>query len=318
MDSIINYYTERKINIMYEKLIFKEFEYLEKDNHVVILGDSIEVMQHMKSESVDLIFADEPYNIGKDFGNNKDSWNSTVEYIEWNKKWIHEAMRILKTDGTMYLMTATQFMPYIDVFIQENYHVLSRIIWSYDSSGVQSKKMYGSLYEPILMITKSAKSNYTFNSQDILVEAKTGAQRGLIDYRKSPPQPYNTTKVPGNVWEFPRVRFRMNEYENHPTQKPESLLERIIKASSNEGDIVFDPFGGSFSTAATAKKLNRKSISIDLNPEYFKIGLRRLGITHEYNGENLEKKKKRKTTNKSKKDHDLKNESTSDQMELKV
>lgn len=85
-----------------------------------------------------------------------------------------------------------------------------RIIWAYDSSGVQSKKMYGSLYEPILMINKNKKAAYTFNYRDILVEAKTGAKRKLIDYRKNPPQPYSTEKVPGNVWDFSRVRFKMD------------------------------------------------------------------------------------------------------------
>lgn len=298
---------------MYNVYIKKEFEYREKNSQIVILGDSIEVMKNMESKSIDLIFADEPYNIGKDFGNNKDSWKTTELYIEWNKKWIDEAIRILKDNGTIYLMTATQHMPYIDVYVQQNYHVLSRVIWSYDSSGVQSKKIYGSLYEPILMFTKSAKSKYTFNGQDILVEAKTGAKRGLIDYRKNPPQPYNTTKVPGNVWEFPRVRFKMEEYENHPTQKPEALLERIIKASSNEGDTIFDPFGGSFTTGAVAKKLGRKSISVDLNPEYFEIGIRRLKISEEYNGKILIKEKQRKTKNKSKKDHI---KSNNEQMEL--
>ncbi|AGY45974.1 adenine-specific DNA-methyltransferase [Lactococcus lactis subsp. lactis KLDS 4.0325] len=298
---------------MYDEYIKKEFEYREKNSQIVILGDSIEVMKNMESKSIDLIFADEPYNIGKDFGNNKDSWETTELYIEWNKKWIDEAIRILKDNGTIYLMTATQHMPFIDVYVQQNYHVLSRVIWSYDSSGVQSKKMYGSLYEPILVFTKDAKSKYTFNGQDILVEAKTGAKRGLIDYRKNPPQPYNTTKVPGNVWEFPRVRFKMEEYENHPTQKPESLLERIIKASSNEGDTIFDPFGGSFTTGAVAKKLDRKSISVELNPEYFEIGIRRLKISEEYNGKILIKEKKRKTKNKSKKDHI---KSNNEQMEL--
>ncbi|MEN1396534.1 DNA methyltransferase, partial [Pseudomonas aeruginosa] len=72
----------------------------------------------------------------------------------------------------------------------------------------------------------------------------------LIDYRKNPPQPYNHQKVPGNVWDFPRVRYLMDEYENHPTQKPEALLKRIILASSNPGDIVLDPFAGSFTTGA--------------------------------------------------------------------
>ncbi|HAU84311.1 MAG TPA: adenine-specific DNA-methyltransferase, partial [Lachnospiraceae bacterium] len=143
-------------------------------------------------------------------------------------------------------------------------------------------------------------SKYIFNHEDILVEAKTGAKRKLIDYRKNPPQPYSSEKVPGNVWEFSRVRFKMDEYENHPTQKPEALLERIIKASSNEGDVVLDPFSGSFTTSAVAVKLNRVAVGIDMNEEYFEMGLRRTGITNEYKGKILVKEKKRKTNAKSK------------------
>lgn len=93
------------------------------------------------------------------------------------------------------------------------------------------------MYEPILMMVKNPKS-YTFNRDAILVETTTGAKRALIDYRKNPPQPYNQKKVPGNVWSFPRVRYLMDEYENHPTQKPSALLKRIILASSNPSDTV--------------------------------------------------------------------------------
>lgn len=168
---------------------------------------------------------------------------------------------------------------------------MSRLVWAYDSSGVQAKKYYGSMYEPILFCVKD-KDNYTFNADDILVEAKTGSQRKLIDYRKNPPQPYNTLKIPGNVWDFSRVRYRMEEYENHPTQKPVALLERIIKASSNEGDIVLDPFSGSFTTGFMAKLLHRKSINIEIQEDYIKIGLRRLGLAAEFNGEPLIKKSK--------------------------
>lgn len=267
---------------------------------MVILGDSLDVLKNIKDKTVNLIFADAPYNIGKNFGNNHDSWSSVSAYISWCKIWLDECMRILKDDGTMYFMTATQHMPYLDIYMNENYNVLSRIMWAYDSSGVQSKKIYGSLYEPILMVNKNRKNKYTFNYQDILVEAKTGARRKLIDYRKNPPQPYNTQKVPGNVWQFNRVRFKMDEYENHPTQKPEALLERIIKASSNEGDVILDPFSGSFTTSAVAHKLNRISIGIDMNEEYFEMGLRRVEITDHYNGKILIKEKLRKTNAKSK------------------
>ncbi len=291
------------------------FEYLESKNSLIIFNDCVSTLKSMEAKSVDLIFADPPYNLGKDFGNNSDSWEDKKEYLKWCYEWIDECFRVLTDNGTFYLMNSTQNMPFISVYIQERYHVVNDIIWSYDSSGVQSKKKFGSLYEPILMTTKSNKSKYVFNYEDILVEAKTGSKRGLIDYRKNPPQPYNTQKVPGNVWEFPRVRYRMEEYENHPSQKPESLLERIIKASSNKGDIVLDPFGGSFSTGAVAVRLGRKIISMDINKDYFKIGIRRTGISAEYNGEILQKDKSRKTKNTSKKDHQLSN---SNQMSLLV
>lgn len=275
-------------------------EYQKNDNSMAIWGDSPSILRRMKDKSVQLIFADAPYNIGKNFGNNIDKWETVHDYIEWCKSWIDECMRVLSDRGTMYFMTATQHMPYLDVFVSEKYNVLCRIVWAYDSSGMQSKRIYGSLYEPILMINKSKNSTYIFNCEDILVEAKTGAKRKLIDYRKNPPQPYNTEKVPGNVWDFSRVRFKMDEYENHPTQKPEALLERIIKASSCPGDIVLDPFSGSFTTSAVATRLGRVSIGIDLNEEYYEIGLRRTGIATERNGKSLEKVKVRKTNAKSK------------------
>ena len=185
-------------------------------------------------------------------------------------------MRILKDNGTIYIMAATQYMPYIDIYIQEHYNVLCRIIWNYDSSGVQAKKIFGSLYEPILMCNKDSKNQYIFNSQDILIEAKSGVQRKLMNYRCNPTKPYNTQKLPDNVWNFNRVCFKMKEYTKHPTQKPEILLERIIKASSNKNDIILDPFAGSFTTLAVAKKLNRISIGIDINEEYCSIGKNRL------------------------------------------
>lgn len=277
-----------------------QFTEMHNEQSLAVLGDSLLVLKNIKSNSVHLIFADAPYNIGKDFGNNQDKWDTAAEYISWCKIWLDECMRVLKNNGTLYFMTATQHMPYLDVYMSEKYNVLCRIIWTYDSSSVQSKKTFGSLYEPLLMVTKTKKSNYTFNSSDILVEAKTGAQRKLIDYRKEPPQPYSTQKVPGNVWNFPRVRFKMDEYEDHPTQKPEALLERIIKASSNKGDIVLDPFAGSFTASAVAVRLNRRAIGIDINEEYFKIGLRRTGITNTYKGTTLTKVKERKTAAKSK------------------
>jgi site-specific DNA-methyltransferase (adenine-specific) len=262
-------------------------ERYENQQHTIFYGDAISILSsHISSESVDLIFIDPPYNIGKKFGNFHDKWESEEQYINWSYQWLDECIRILKPNGTIYVMTSTQAMPYFDLYLRKKLTILSRIIWHYDSSGVQATKYFGSMYEPILHCVKD-KNNYIFNADDIKIEAKTGAQRKLIDYRKSVPTPYNTEKVPGNAWYFPRVRYRMEEYENHPSQKPESLLERIVLASTNEGSLILDPFAGTFTTAAVAKRLGRKSISIELQEEYLKIGLRRVLELQEYKGEKL-------------------------------
>jgi site-specific DNA-methyltransferase (adenine-specific) len=249
-------------------------------------SDCFDALQEIKDGSVDLIFADPPYNIGKTFGTFKDSWRSDKDYADWCYLWLDLCIDKLSQNGSIYVMTSTQAMPYLDLWLRDRLTILSRIVWHYDSSGVQAKKYYGSLYEPILHCVKNPKS-YTFNSREIEVEAKTGAVRQLIDYRKANPEPYKTTKVPGNTWYFPRVRYRMPEYEDHPSQKPEALLERIIKASSNPGDLVLDPFSGTFSTCAVSQKLNRKSIGIEMQELYYRIGLRRLGISNEYNGTDI-------------------------------
>lgn len=260
----------------------------QNDSAKIYLADCLIALNDIKDESVDLVFADPPYNIGKQFSNFHDSWTSDKDYAEWCYQWLELCIKKLKPSGSLYVMTSTQAMPYLDLWLREKMTVLSRIIWHYDSSGVQAKKYYGSLFEPVLFAVKNQKS-YTFNASDIEVEAKTGATRKLIDYRKEVPTPYKTTKIPGNAWYFSRVRYRMDEYEEHPSQKPEALLERVIKASSNIGDVVLDPFGGTFSTSAVAQRLGRKSISIEFQEEYFKIGLRRLGIANEFNGEELTK-----------------------------
>lgn len=267
-------------------------EYTSMAGHTLICGDVFEALEtHVENNSVDLIFIDPPYNIGKKFRSTTDKWVTENAYLDWCYRWINICIDKLSPTGSFYIMTSTQFMPYFDIFIRNKLTILSRIIWYYDSSGVQAKNFYGSLYEPILFCVKNDK-NYCFNADDILVEAKTGAKRKLIDYRKPVPTPYNTEKVPGNVWEFPRVRYRMDEYENHPTQKPTQLLERIIKASSKPGDLILDPFSGTFTTSFVAKNLGRNSIGIDIDSEYYKIGLRRVLDLKEKNGEQLEKELK--------------------------
>lgn len=260
----------------------------QRQNACIYWGDAIRVLSELiPDQSVHLIFADPPYNIGKRFSRFVDKWESDEAYAEWCCQWLDLCIQKLKPSGTLYAMSSTQGIPYLDIYLRKHLHILSRIIWHYDSSGVQAKNHFGSLYEPILHCVKDRR-NYTFNADDILVEAKTGAKRKLMDYRKSTPKPYNSQKVPGNVWYFPRVRYRMPEYEKHPSQKPERLMERIIKASSNPGDVVLDPFSGTFTTCAVARRLGRQAVGIELQEEYIKIGLRRLAIQKESQGERLQ------------------------------
>lgn len=282
-----------------------KFERYEQGGHTIFYGEALSILsEEILPESVDVIFLDPPYNIGKQFSSFYDKWESEEAYLEWAYQLLDQCIRVLKPHGTIYVMASTQAMPYLDLYLREKIVILSRIIWYYDSSGVQAKKYFGSMYEPILHCVKD-KNNYIFNSDDIKIEAKTGSLRKLIDYRKSVPSQYNTEKVPGNVWYFPRVRYRMEEYENHPSQKPESLLERIILASSNKGGLILDPFAGTFTSAAVAQKLGRCSISIESQEEYIKIGLRRVLGWTKYKEEELMplgKNYHKKDDNKSKPD----------------
>jgi site-specific DNA-methyltransferase (adenine-specific) len=266
-------------------------EVFEESGHKLINSDIFCGLNLIPNNSIDLLFIDPPYNIGKDFNTTKDKWKTDEDYLSWSYKWIDICIDKLKAAGSLYIMASTQFMPYFDIYIRQKMSILSRIIWYYDSSGVQAKKYFGSLYEPILFCVKN-KKDYCFNANDILVEAKTGAKRKLIDYRKSIPTPYNSTKVPGNVWEFPRVRYRMEEYEDHPSQKPIALLERIIKASSKKGDLILDPFSGTFTTSYVCKQLERKSIGIEIDNSYYKIGVRRVFNILEYKGKSIRREPK--------------------------
>lgn len=106
-------------------------------------GDAIQVLRdEILDQSIDLIFADPPYNIGKRFGDFDDKWPSDEEYAEWCKGWFDLCLSKLSESGSMYVMTSTQAMPYLDLYLRPKIHILSRIVWSYDSSGMQAKALW--------------------------------------------------------------------------------------------------------------------------------------------------------------------------------
>ena len=223
-------------------------------------------MKILPKECIDLIIADFPYNIGKDYGNDSDKQSHEV-HLDNLRKWISEFYRILKPSGSIFLYSGKQYYPYCYIYTNELFNIKNQIIWNYDSSSVQTKTKYGSLYEPIIWAVKRS-SGYTFNREFAMVEAKTGAKRKLIDYRKNPPRPYNTQKVDGDVWSYSRVRYRMPEYTNHPTQKPLSICNRIIQVHSNPGDLVYIPFAGSGAEIESCLINGRNYIATELNNKY--------------------------------------------------
>ena len=118
--------------------------------HQVWHGDALEALDQVDDASVDLIFADPPYNIGKRFKEMKDKWASDEDYVEWCSTWLDRCILKLSPTGSLYLMASTQSMPFLDLVLRDRLTVLSRIVWHYDSSGVQARKYFGSLWEPIL------------------------------------------------------------------------------------------------------------------------------------------------------------------------
>lgn len=239
---------------------------MELEINKVFNKNCLDYMKSLPNECVDLIIADVPYNIGKDYGNDSDKLERS-KYLVLIKLWISEFYRILKPNGSLFIYTGKQYYPYYYINIEESFTIQNQIIWSYDSSGVQTKTKYGSLYEPIIWATKHRKK-YTFNKEYAMVEAKTGAVRKLMDYRKNPPKPYNDKKVDGDVWYYTRVRYKMNEYTSHPTQKPLSICDRIITVHSNIDDLVYIPFAGSGSEIESCIRNDRNYIATELNNDY--------------------------------------------------
>jgi site-specific DNA-methyltransferase (adenine-specific) len=217
----------------------------------------------IKNNSVDLIITDPPYNLGKDYGNNIDL-KEFEEYLEFSEKWIKECIRVLKPHGTIYIFMGVRFISYIYEILERkhNLHFNSWITWFY-TQGIGKTKGFSPRHDDILMFTKSKK--FTFNLDDIRVPQKYYREKNNMRGAN-----------PGNVWEFSHVHYCQENRQNHPTQKPEGIIERMILASTNEGDTVLDPFSGSGTTLRVCQQLNRNGIGIEINPEYIEMTKHRL------------------------------------------
>lgn len=229
----------------------------------IICGDALEELKKIKDESIDLIVTDPPYNLNKDYGNNDDKLEFS-EYMEFSRSWLKECKRILKKNGTIYVFMGMRYISYIYMILEQelDFKFNSWITWHY-TQGIGKTKGFSPRHDDILMFTKSNK--YIFNLDSVRVPQKY--YRSVNNMRGA---------NPGNVWEFSHMHYCNKNRENHPTQKPEGLYERMILASSNEGDTVLDPFSGSGTALRVCQNLNRNCIGIELNPEYVEMTKERL------------------------------------------
>lgn len=229
----------------------------------ILLGDCIDVLEDIAAESVDLIVTDPPYNLSKDYGNNDDNLNHD-EYMTFSRKWLTEAKRVLKPSGTIYLFMGVRYISYIYIILEQElrFHFNSWITWTY-TQGIGKTKGFSPRHDDILMFTKN--NTFKYNLDSVRVPQKY--YRSINNMRGA---------NPGNVWEFSHIHYCQANRQNHPTQKPEALFERMILASSDEDDVVLDPFCGSGTALRVCKQLNRRGIGIEINEEYVAMAAQRL------------------------------------------
>ena len=241
--------------------------------HKIFIGDSINVLDKIQDKSCKLVFADPPYNMGKNFGNNKDKWPTGEEYKTWCKSWIDKCVEKLTDDGSIMIMGHPRYSSYLVPYLDKKLNYVNQIIYYY-TDGMPEKKNFEKRYEVILYYRKN-ESNYTFNIDDVRVPLVRYDKKSKVE-----------GKNPNDVWQIHRVRWNSKErisLDNgkiaHLTQKPIRLMRRIILSTTDKNDIILDPFLGTGTTSIASKELGRKSYGIEINPDYVKIAKNRLKNT---------------------------------------
>ncbi len=252
--------------------------------NTIEVSDVISFLNKIDDNSVDLLLTDPPYGISID---DWDVFKNEVEYFNFMFEWLSIAIKKVKDNGSIYLFNNSYNSAHILIFLQEKELFFQNWITWYKKDGFTSlKKRYNRVQETILFFTKN-KKKYTFNFDDVRVpyestsRIESAKKAGILKNGKRW-YPNPNGKLCTDVWEFTseKNRNRVNGKivkQFHATQKPIPLIERIIKASSNEGDLILDPFMGSGTTAVAAKKLNRNFIGCDLNSEFVEFSIKRLG-----------------------------------------
>ncbi|MGL5721848.1 MAG: DNA-methyltransferase [Brevinema sp.] len=228
--------------------------------------------------SIDLLIADPPYNMDKDFQGFSFKKQSEADHIRYTEKWISAIIPALKETASIYICCDWKNSAVIYQVIAKYFNVLNRITWEREK-GRGALQNWKNTSEDIWFA--SCGKNYTFNAEAVKIRKKviapyTNAEGEAKDWKEEKGEKYRLTSA-SNLWTDLTVPYwSMPENTPHPTQKPEKLLAKLILASSNEGDTIFDPFCGSGTTLVTAKKLNRHFIGSEINPYYTAVARRRL------------------------------------------
>ena len=236
----------------------------------LFLGDTLEIMKTLKPESYDLIFSDPPYNLsndgftcqnGKMVSVNKGEWDKSKGFendLAFHELWISQCKKLLKPNGTLWVSGTYHSIFLCGYLLQKNdWHILNDIAWfKPNASPNLSCRMFTASHETLIWAKKSKKAKQIYNYK-YLKEQDWGS-----DFIKKP------NKQMRSVWVINTTPQREKEFGKHPTQKPEGLLERVILSSTNEGDMVLDPFCGSGTTGVVATKNNRVFTGIDNNINY--------------------------------------------------
>jgi DNA modification methylase len=261
------------------------------DTNVIYCGDCLKKLKEIPDESVDLIYIDPPFSSNRNYvafwqeqekRHFEDRFENVSAYIDYMKPRLKELYRVLKSTGSFYYHLDWRASHYIKVLLDSDYlfgykNFQNEVIWSFQIGG-KSAKRWGRKHHSLLFYTKSSK--YTFNVDDVRMPRKKGTHMKIqYDSEGRPVQikksregtiyqyPVHEGKLPDDVWtDIQQLNREDKERLGYPTQKPRALLTRIIKASSNVGDIVLDAFCGCGTTIAEAEKLRRKWIGIDISP----------------------------------------------------
>ena len=243
--------------------------------NVIIEGDALELLKEVPDESVELIIADPPYNIGKDFGIDQRFTDVSV-WREWCQQWLKECYRSLCKNGSLFLYGIHKYICYLQVDLLEMGMEYGRLfIWNYENGFSGYTRKPAAHYEPLLWMTKTNDFVY-----EPIREPYKSQKRLKYKITKNGKewQPHPEGRLAGDVWQFPTLAGRRfaNEKVDHPTQKPLSISRRIIKHFSMESNLVLVPFAGSGTECLAALMEGRNYLGFELNQQYIEIAKKRI------------------------------------------